>query len=99
EHREAEIEILAELPLPDTLFEVPIRRCHHAHVDVERLRTADSLELLLLERSKYLGLKAERKVTDLVEEERAAMSELEPPRLTLRGAREEVGRASCRGRG
>jgi hypothetical protein len=53
---------------------------------VKRLRTADTLELLLLEGAKDLGLEREWQIADLVEEERAAMGQLESSWLALRGA-------------
>ena len=59
-------------------------------VDVKRLRTADTLELLLLEGSKDLGLEREWQIADLVEEERAAMGQLESSWLALRGACERA---------
>ena len=59
-------------------------------VDVKRLRTADALELLLLERAKDLGLEREWQIADLVEEQRAAMGQLESSWLALRGARERA---------
>ena len=48
----------------------------------------DPLELLLLERAENLGLERERQIADLVEEERAAMGELEAAGLALCGAGE-----------
>src|SRR5262245_9554654 len=59
-----------------------------AHIDVERLRTTDPLELLLLEDTQDLRLERQRQITDLIEKHRSAMSDLEPARLPLSGPRE-----------
>ena len=90
EHRQAEVQILADLTLVHSLFEVAVRRRYDASVDVKRLRTADTLELLLLEGSQDLGLEREWQIADLVEEERAAMGQLESSWLALRGACERA---------
>ena len=55
-HRQAEKEILAVMAGRDRRFEVAIRRGHDAHVDFERQRAADALELFLLERAEDLRL-------------------------------------------
>ena len=44
-----------------------------------RAVVADALELALLEHAQQLGLQLERDLADLVEEERAAVGELEAP--------------------
>ena len=54
-----------------------MRRCHDPHVDTLRPRAAEPLELLLLQHAQQLRLELERNVADLVEEERAAVGELE----------------------
>ncbi len=60
-----------------------VRRRHHPHVDLDRLLAADALELLLLQRAQQLHLHRRRHVADLVEEQRPAVGELEPPELLL----------------
>ncbi len=87
-HRETEVEILAELTLPHSLLEIAIGRGHDPHVDAQRLRATHPLELLLFERPEDLRLERKRKIANLVEEERAAMGELEPAWLALCGAGE-----------
>ena len=49
----------------------------HPHVHPERLLAAHALEGLLLEHAQHLGLGLEAHVADLVEEERAAVGQLE----------------------
>jgi hypothetical protein len=41
-------EVLAEPPVRDQLLEIPVRGRDHAHVDVDALRAAESLEPALL---------------------------------------------------
>ena len=48
-----------------------------AHVDLERTRPADAFEPLVLERAQDLGLQRQRQLADLVEEQRAAVRQLE----------------------
>ena len=62
-------------------MQVAVGRGDDAHVDLQRRRAADALEALLLERAQDLGLQRQRQVADLVEEQRAAMRQLELARL------------------
>src|SRR5262249_11447457 len=48
-----------------------------AHVDLDGLRTADPLELLLLQDAQQLRLELERDLADLVKEQRGAVGHLE----------------------
>src|SRR3546814_7137127 len=73
--------------------------------DLNRLVPAEPFEPALLERSQELGLRDERQVANLIEEERAVVGELEPPGLAVLSPREgpllvaeKNGRASCRDR-
>ena len=86
EHRQPEVQVLAELARGDTRLELSIRRRHDAGVDVQRAGAADPLELLRFERAQDLGLQPERQIADLVEEQRAAVRHLEPARLAADGA-------------
>ena len=74
------VEILAELAVGDQLLEIAVGRRHHAHVDLDRLGAADALELALLQHAQQLDLHVERQVADLVEEQRAAVGQLEAAR-------------------
>src|SRR6185436_18154294 len=78
---EAVKEVLAEGAARDELLEVAVRRRHEAHVDADRLDAADPLELALLKSAQELHLHLDGDLADLVEEERPAVGELEPPRL------------------
>ena len=68
--------------------EVAVRRGDEADVDLDRLRTADPLELLLLQDAQQLRLELERDLADLVEEQRAAVGHLEAADLLGDGAGE-----------
>ena len=63
---------------------------HDADIDLERARSAEALELALLEHAQDLGLRDQREVGHLVEEERAAVRELEASFLASRGAGERA---------
>ena len=78
----------AEAPVADRGLEVAVGRRDHADVDAERLRAADALELAELEHAEQLALDLRSDLADLVEEQRAAVRELEPPLLLLVGAGE-----------
>ena len=80
-------EVLAERALRDELLQIAVRRRDEAHVDADRLDAADALELALLQRAEELHLHLDGDLADLVEEERAAVRELEAPRLAVRPRR------------
>ena len=71
--------------------QVPIGRRDDPHVDVHRLVAADALELALLQHAQELGLHRGRHLTDLVEEERATVRELEAPDASRARASERAG--------
>ena len=76
-HVEAVVEILAEPAGLDLLLEVAVGGGDEAHVDVDGLDAADALELALLQRAQQLHLHLDRDLADLVEEEGAAVGQLE----------------------
>src|SRR5206468_5374990 len=57
--------------------QVLIGRRHDSDVDLERARPPQALEFALLEHPQDLGLRDQREIGDLVEEERAAVRQLE----------------------
>src|SRR5437016_5657698 len=71
------VQVGAKLSRLDQLLERTVRRGDDPDVAPDRLRAADPLELLLLEHAQELRLEVERQVTDLVEEQGAAVRELE----------------------
>ena len=74
------VEILAERALLDRLFEVAVGRRDQADVDPEGLHPAHALEFGLLDRPQELHLGLLGDLADLVEEEGAAVGELEASR-------------------
>ncbi len=81
-------EILAELAVLHHLPQVEVRGRDDADVDLDRLHAAEAHEVALLDDAQQLGLGLERHVADLVEEDRAAVREVEQPLLRVDGARE-----------
>ena len=69
----------SELLVADGLRQVAIRGCDDSGLYAQGLRPTDALELTILKNSEELGLKLERQVPDLVEEDGAAVRELETP--------------------
>ena len=87
-HVETEVEVLAESPGGDFVGEVAIGGRDHPHVDGDRLVVADPHDHPFLQRAKDFGLRRQREVADLIEEERATICRLESPRLIGDRARE-----------
>src|SRR5581483_3745659 len=88
--RQAIVEVLAELPAVDQLAEQAVRRRHHADVDGHGRRAAHAVDLVLLEDAEQLRLEPELHLADLVEEDRAAVRELELADLPADRARERA---------
>src|SRR6185312_15465164 len=74
---EAEIEVVSKAALGDQLFQAAVGGRDEADVDADRFVIADSGDLVLFEDAEELDLRGERHVTDLVEEERAAVGVFE----------------------
>ena len=83
-------EILAELALLHHLPQIDVGRGDDAHVDLDRLHAAEPHELALLDHAQQLGLRLERDVADLVEEDAALVGEVEQPLLRVDGAGERA---------
>ena len=92
---EAEVEVLAEAAGLDLAGQVLVGGREHAHVDADARRAADRLDDLLLQHAQHLGLRLQAHVADLVEEDRAAVGQLELAAAVGDGAGE---RAAARGR-
>ena len=75
---EAIVQVGAELACRHQLSEILIGRSHDAHVDAYRPPAAQSLELLFLQSAQELRLQLQRKVADLVKEQRPVIRLLEP---------------------
>ena len=79
ERVDPEEEVLAELLGLDHLAEVAVGRAEDADVDPERVVLADAADLARLQEPEQLDLDALVQLADLVEEERAAVGDLEEP--------------------
>ncbi len=85
---EPEVQVLAEIPVGHLLLESPVGGGDDSYIYPHRPFRSDSLELSGLERPKQLGLRFRTQVPDLVEEERAAVRQLEAAHPALRRAGE-----------
>src|SRR5687768_3743089 len=85
---EAKEEILAEAAVGDRALEIVIGRGEDAHVHRNGLASTDALDLLRLDRAQQLRLRLRAKVTNLIEEQRSLMGELEAPDAPVGRSRE-----------
>src|SRR5262249_38959487 len=88
------VEILAEALLGDGRQKLLVRRGDDAHVDPNGLVLADPSDLVLLNRAEELRLECERRLGDLVEEERAAIGLFEEAFSRRDGAGERAARVA-----
>src|SRR5262249_6248351 len=82
DHVQAIEQIFAKLPFGDQTAQVAIRGGQDAHVDVQGLITADSLERTLLQKPKELDLSRRRDFAYFVEKKGARIGLLETPLAT-----------------
>ena len=82
------VEVLAEAAGADLLLEHAVGRGDDADVDLLGLAVADAEDDALLQRAQELHLEVQRQLADLVEEERAAVGDLELARARRDGAGE-----------
>src|SRR5206468_13000385 len=68
----------------------PIRRRDHPHVHLHRTRPPPPVALPLLQHPQQLRLHLQRELPHLVQEDRAPVRLLEPPRLPLQRPRERA---------
>ena len=87
---EAIVQIAPERSVLDHVLEIAVRGGHDPHVDALGPRAAEAFELALLQHAQQLGLHFHRDVADLVEEQRAAVRQLESARPARRRARERA---------
>src|SRR6266403_5419531 len=74
---QAIVEIVTKTLRSNHFAQSTVRRGDDAYVDLERVCSADTLELVLLQHTEELRLQLEGDLADLVEEQRAAVRELE----------------------
>ena len=85
---EAVVQVLAEAPLGDGPLEVLVGGGDDADVDLDVAAGAEAGELAVLQDVQELGLQRQGHLADLVEEDGAAVGELELAGLALVGAGE-----------
>ena len=90
EHVQSVIEVLAELPARHHLGQVAVGGRHHPHVDADRLVAAHPFELTLLQHTQQLHLCLQGQLADLVQEQRAAVGQLEAALVLANRARERA---------
>ncbi|MCY1351773.1 hypothetical protein D9M69_380490 [compost metagenome] len=81
EHRQAIVEVFAETPRRHFAGQVAVAGGQHADVQADRPARADPLHLPLLQHAQQLGLQAQRHLGNLVEQNGAAVGQLELARL------------------
>src|ERR1700685_281162 len=82
------IEVVAETPSLELNREFPIRGRDDSHIDFTRRIVADAFVLALLKHAQEFWLHFERQVSDLIEKDRAPVSELKSPRPVAQSAGE-----------
>ena len=88
DHLEAEVEVLAEAPLIHHGLQIDVGGPNHAHVHPVVSLLADATHAPVVEHLQELGLHLRRHVPDLVEEQRAAVGDLEEAGLVRHRAGE-----------
>src|SRR6185437_3526132 len=88
EHVQPVEQVVAELSLRHLAFQVNIRRGDHAHVHLDFLDRAQAHETPILHHAQNLRLGLEAHVSDLVQEDRAPVGNLEQTFLGRDGAGE-----------
>ena len=81
------IQIFAEGVGVNPFLEIPMRRGDDSRVDLGGLRAAQPLDLPVLQHAQELDLDVERQVTNLVQEDRRSVGELEAADLARQGPR------------
>src|SRR4051812_44518790 len=87
---EAVEQVFAEEAFVDRLAGVAVRRRQHANVNGDFVRRAESANLSVFEHAQELRLQRDGHLRDLVEEERAAVRNLEAAEAARRRARERA---------
>ena len=87
---QAVVQILTKRARVDGCPQIAIGRRQDPQVDADRPRTADPLELAVLQHPQQFALERVGEFTNLVEEDRSAVSQLEPAFLLCDGASERA---------
>jgi len=86
EYIQAIKENVAEPAVAHFFAEITIGRSNYTHIDAHRLAATQALEVALLQDAKQHYLRVGRKLTDLVEKQRAAMRSFESAFPAFRGS-------------
>src|SRR6266478_6871410 len=77
-HVQAVEQVTAELFFFDGTNQIAIGGGDQPHVDPDRLRASQALELLILQNAQQLGLQLQRNVSNLVEQQSALIRQFQP---------------------
>ncbi len=88
DHVEPVEQVLAKVAAFDFVFEILVRGGHDADIHLDRFGRTHRLQTLFFQRAQDFGLRLERHVADLVEEQSAAVGPLELTDLVLQHAGE-----------
>ena len=83
-------QVLAEAAVLHLALQVDVGGGDDAHVDLDRLHAAEAHELAFLHHAQQLGLRLDRDVADLVEEDAALVGEVEQALLRIDRAGERA---------
>ncbi len=68
------VQVLAEAAVANLLFQIPMSRHHHPHIDANRSRSAHALNLAFFQYAQQLRLHHRRHIADFIQKQRALMS-------------------------
>src|SRR5205814_1178438 len=87
-HLEPIVEVSPEGLVVDGFLQVQVGRGDDPDIDADSPASTDPLDLSLLEHAQKLGLELRLERADLIQEQRASLSQFEFPQPSLKGARE-----------
>ena len=88
QHIEPVIQIFSEPPGFNFGFQIAVRRCHYPHIHFHRFQSPDRVDRALLQNTQQLDLHVQRQITDLVQENGAAVGQFKAPNAVGHGTRE-----------
>src|SRR5271166_301110 len=91
---ETVVQIFAEFPLAHEAQQVRVGGGDDTGIDAHDFGAAQTLQFFLLQKAEQLGLKAQRHLSDLIEEKRASLRRLNSSRVGLQGSGKSAARVS-----
>jgi hypothetical protein len=79
DHDQPMVEVLAKSAVIHLLREIAVWGSYDPDIDADRIRTAQSRKLALLQNTQELGLEIEQQISNLIQKERSAVGLLETP--------------------